>query len=396
MKKYTMLMITLTMISLTSISYMYNHYHTQIPTTTLPSTHINSSRFGEIKEVLWLDNFVSGDAALLILSSQEKQGIDYSSLFYLNIDDGESMLLSEFPSHKNLDHVILFDNTFSGRDIITSYKDGIVKTTLQKNNDEDLMVSSDMITIEGFENANSIDYKGQLFFSKSNDKLLHVKDFHTGSFFSMFHTDSVPNYTTFYRDPYYIVNANLLDRVLTYTSVNKTNVDLYSMTFDGAPITKFNLPLIKNVITAKAIEDGYGFIGMNTSDEEDLLNIFMVRRSINHAKDLDILDRIPFHTDIFGAVPSIDSITYNEDYTLVYTYYDEDHKGRLKVSRYNEEPKIIVEDENIFGPVRIASKRLEDERIELILYFTSDNNGVKVKICDVEGNLIKDITDMMM
>ncbi|WP_129600106.1 hypothetical protein [Anaerophilus nitritogenes] len=396
MKKYTMLVITITMILLTSISYMYNHYYTEIPTIILPSPHINSSRFGEIKEMLWLDNFVSEDTSLLILSSQEKQGIDYSSLFYLNINDGQSILLSEFPSHKNLDHVILFDNTFSSRNIITPYKAGIVKTTLHKNNDKDLIVSSDMIAIEGFENANSIDYKGQLFFSKSTDKLLHRKDFYTGSFFSTFNTTSAPSYTTFYRNPYYIVNANLLDRVLTYTSVNKNNVYLYSMSFDGTPITKFNLPLIKNVITAKAIEDGYGFIGMNASDEEELLNIFMVRRSINRTKDLDILDMIPFHTDIFGGVPSIDSITYNEDYTLVYTYYDENHKGRLKISRYNQEPKVIIEDENIFGPVRIARKMLNDERIELILYFTSDNNGIKIKICDVEGNLVKDITNMIM
>ncbi|AOY77730.1 hypothetical protein [Clostridium formicaceticum] len=400
MKKYTMLIITITMIFLTSISYIYDHRYTELPTITVPSIHINSSKFGIIKEVVWLDSFVSADAALLVLSSQENQGGNYSSLFYLNIDSGHSMLLSEFPSHKYLDNIILFDNTFSSQSIITPYKDGIVKTTLQRDNinDEELTVSSNMIAIEGFENADSMDYKGQLFFSKSTDKLLHIKDFHTGFFPNIFHTPSAPDYKTFYRDPYFIVNANLLDRVLTYTSVNKNSVDLYSMGFDGAPVTKFNLPLIKNIVTAEAIEDGYGFIGMNTVDKEEELNIFMVRRSINHPKDLKILDQIPFHTDVFGGIPSIDSITFNEDYTLVYTYYDENHQGKLKVNRYNEEPKVIIEDKNLFGPIRIASKRLDgdDKRTELILYFTSSDEGIKAKICDVEGNLVKDITGMLM
>lgn len=376
---------------------MYDQYSTEIPTIILPNIDINSSKFGEIKEILWVDSFVSRDPALLILATQEKEGVDYSSLFYLNIDNEESMLLSESPSHKNLDAVILFDNTFSSSSIITAYKDGIVRTTLQRNNfeDEDLMVSNDMIPIEGFETADSMDYKGQLFFSKSDDQLIHAKQFNRGSFFNMFQANSSPSYTTFYRNPYSIVNANFIDSVLTYTSINKNSIDLYAMGFDGAPVTRFNLPFIKNIITAKAIEDNYGFIGMNASNEEQLLNIFMVRKSIKHTRDVQTLDKIPFHTDRFGAIPSIDSTTFNENYTLAYTYYDENHHGKLKVSRYNEDPRVILEDENIFGPVRIASKTLDDERMELILYFTYDDE-IKVKICDVAGNLVKDITDMIM
>ncbi|MGC7873376.1 hypothetical protein ACPUYX_17865 [Desulfosporosinus sp. SYSU MS00001] len=213
---------------------------------------------------------------------------------------------------------------------------------------------------------------------------------------------------TFLRKPYQIVNANTLDRTLTYTSLTPKGLDLFSMGFDGMPFTFNNQPLICNVVEAQGIEDGYGFIGMklnpNPSGATDnqTLNIFMVRRndSIDH-HPLD-LDTIPLNTDPLGALPAISSTTFNEDYALVYTSYDEGHNGKLIICNYKQKPKVILEDENLFGPVSITRKSITDPSVpsdkgeirnKYILYFTSENNLVHVKICDEQGKLVKDLTD---
>jgi len=100
-------------------------------------------------------------------------------------------------------------------------------------------------------------------------------------------------------------------------------------------------------------------------------------------------------------VPALDSTTFNEDYTLVYTSYDESHRGKLNICNYKQGPKIILEDENLFGPVSIARKSLADplvkgDRKKYILYFTLENGKVRVKICDEQGKLVKDLTTMIM
>jgi hypothetical protein len=141
---------------------------------------------------------------------------------------------------------------------------------------------------------------------------------------------------TFFRKPSSIINANALDRILAYTSLDHGRYNLYCMGFNGSPTTKFNLPVVKNVINAQAVEDGYGFIGFQAASgtdadsSENSLNLFMARRYPDESKNVRILDTIPYNTDPFGAVPALDSTTYNEDYTLVYTVYDENHRGKSK------------------------------------------------------------------
>jgi len=53
---------------------------------------------------------------------------------------------------------------------------------------------------------------------------------------------------TYLRKPYQIINANTLDRTLTYTSLTTNGIDLYSMDFDGMPLTRNNKPLINKVV----------------------------------------------------------------------------------------------------------------------------------------------------
>ncbi|MHB8126589.1 MAG: hypothetical protein ACYDEJ_13295 [Desulfitobacteriaceae bacterium] len=143
--------------------------------------------------------------------------------------------------------------------------------------------------------------------------------------------------------------------------------------------------------------------GPSKSSADRTLNVFMVRRNRSDDSNILELDTIPFNTDPLGALPAMSSTTYNEDYTLAYTSYDERHRGKLIICNFEQEPKVILEEDNLFGPVSIARKSIPDLtdplvkgdfRSKYILYFTLDNDIVHVKICDEQGKLVKDLTNM--
>lgn len=396
MKKFGMVIFTLIMIILTTVAYAYENFNIEAPKYTHPSININSKKFGDIKEITWLNNWPG--KALLILSSKEENGTLMSRVHYLNIGTGESKLLHEFPSHKTLNNIILYDDSFSSNDIITTFDKGIIRTSLNINQNKELDHHYNSITIEGFDNATSMDFKGNLFFTKSDDNFIYVKQFYRGGFSAFNNRAALSEITKHLRNPYYIVSANNLDQYLTYTSLKRDGLHLYSMNYDGTPLNKLNNPIIKNIITAKDI--GYfsdGYIGMSliNSSKNHKLNIFMVRRDVKDEGSSLKLDAIPFNLDRFGSVPSIDSVTYNEDYSVVYTSYNEKNEGQIKIANYAKEPKVIVEDKNLFGPVKISRRLIGNDSTRLILYFTYENNEIHVKICDTEGNPFKDISDML-
>ncbi|MDR3599675.1 MAG: hypothetical protein P4L49_04215, partial [Desulfosporosinus sp.] len=327
MKKYLMFLLTLAVLIATVITQISAYKVLSKPNFREPFLEFTSPKFGQIKTIVWLNNFILADNAVLVLATNLKDNLRYSYLSYLDVTTGESTLLAEFPTHPYLDDVILFTNN----SIITAYSEGIVKTTLTRDDKQNLHADQELIPINGFDEANSMDFKGNLYYSKTNDNLLYVKNFEQPAF-PFFNTDSQPNRDlTFLRKPYQIVNANTLDRALTYTSLTGNGIDLYSMDFAGLPLTRNNAPLINKVVQAQAIEDGYGFIGMKFSDgpskssADQALDIFMVRRNKSDDPNLLKLDTIPFNTDPLGALPAMSSTTFNEDYTLAYTSYDERH-----------------------------------------------------------------------
>lgn len=399
MKKYSMLIITIIMIIATAISYAYEFKDLDPPEYKEPHINIHSEKFGEINDILWASDFISPQRAIIILSSYEYEGENRSSIYYLDIDTGKTTLLSDYPSHKNLNDAIVFKNGFSENNIITAYDKGIVKTQIVFKREDPQIHEVDfgideMVEIEGFEDATSMDYSSGLFFTKEKDNLIYSRTFNQDFFYGMFNQNMESN-KTHYRHPYEIINANGLNNTLAYTSINNNKKDIYLMNYDGSFITTFNTPVIKNVVTAKSISDGFGFIGMTSEDDENTLEVFIHRRYPNEV-DPYKLDTIPFNIDIYGAIPSIDSTTFNEDYSLAYTSYDENHNGSIKVSSFGNEPKVILEDDNLYGPVRITSKRIDGKEKKLILYYTLENDEPKIKICDIEGNLFKDITSMIV
>ncbi len=402
MRKYSMLILTILLALLTVGVYAYENYNTQLPNIKQPHLDITSNKYGKINNIVWVDNYISHDTALLILANKENNDLNYSYLYYLNVETGQDKLLAEFPAHKYLNDVILFDNPFSSNSIVTAYNKGLVKTTLIADKGQELQASSEKLEIPGFTEATSMDFKGDLFFTKSDTELIHHKKFFKHSFFIFSNNESLPELTTYYRKPYSIINANGLDRLLTYTSVDKNKVNLYAMYYDGTLVTKFNKPLITDIISAKAIEDSYGFIGMSVVEEQNStsdnksLNIFMIRGNLDDDQVYYHLDNIPYNKDRFGAIPDLDSTTYNEDYSLVYTCFDENHQGQIRIRSYLNKPKVIIDKQNIFGPIRISNKKFNEKKTKVILYFTYEGDTVQAKICDLEGNLIKNITDMLI
>ncbi|MEJ8555260.1 hypothetical protein [Tepidibacter sp. Z1-5] len=388
MKKYSFLVTFIFLLLLTFLSYSYEKE--DYKDIIRPSINIESEQLGNIKNIEFYN--VNGYPALIILSTKNENGLDYSYLHLFDLNTNEITQLNKYITHKYLDTIITRDN-FSSDDIVTAYKDGIVLTKLDYQKDG-FEFNSYKQPIDKFENADSMAFKAHLLFTNKNDDLIYIHPFNSSTFlFSS--NNNLENFQTYYRKPQYILGASSIYSSLTYTKVNKNRLDLYRMRYNGEYIDKLNKPYIKNIVNARQIYRGSGFIGMNIISDSKL-NIFMFRNK-NEDQDNSKLDTIPYNTDMFGAVPSIDSVTFNEDYTLVYTSYDENNKGKIKsigytLHKYQQHPKTILEDENLYGPIRIQEYTVDDKYVKNIMYFTYEDGCTKVNICDMDGNKIKSIS----
>ncbi|WP_160672190.1 hypothetical protein [Clostridium sp. C8-1-8] len=396
MKKYSMLILTLLMLLLTTVVYIYDNSG-QAPQIKQPYISIDTKKFGLIKNIIWPNEYTNIKNSLILLSTKKTTEGNMSYLYNLNIDTGKSIMLAEFRSHKNLNNVILFSSPMGDGSIIAAYDKGIVKV---KTNPVDY--SSDtvsMIEVPGFENATSMDFKNSLIYTRENDNILYSSDVESSQLGFAFNNPNYTNTSTYYLKPFYVANLNSLDRLITYTSLNRDQINLYALK-DGKPVNTFNTPVIKNVVTVRGVKDSFGFTGMNILDDKTQnknLSIFLIRHTIdnyNHDNFYN-LDTIPYNTDPFGAVPAIDSYTFNEKFSLVYTVYDKSHRGTINICGLNQSPKVILKGENIFGPVSITQYPFDEDGKLYILYFSLENKKVKIKICNENGDLVKDLTDVI-
>jgi len=395
MKKYFMLMITIIMLLLTTVAYKYEN-NFKVPQIKQPCISMDSQKFGLIKKIVWTKKYMNDSKSLIILSSRTTDQGTMSYLYHLNVDTGKSEQLAEFPAHKNLNSEILFGVPSGINCVAAAYDKGIIKVSYPT--DHTGSASLEKIEIDGFDTATSMDFKSNLIYTRENDNLLYLKNLSTAGFSGVFTNNAAKDMITYYTKPLYIVNLNSLNNIITYTSMNYNRIDLFAMK-DGVSVNTLNLPIIKNVVSVRGIEDSFGFTGMNILSENiKKLNLFMIRNTIDKYNNDDYysLDTIPYNTDPFGAVPSFDSITYNKKFSLAYTSYDENHKGSLKICGLNQKPKVIVNNENLFGPISITGIINNDNYIPYILYFTSENNNIRIKVCSGDGDLVKDITDMVL
>ncbi|MGE5629056.1 MAG: hypothetical protein ACM3X7_13280 [Solirubrobacterales bacterium] len=392
MKKYLMFIFTIIMAFITCYAFIYENSF-KVQQFKQPSISIDSKKYGNIKKIVLLPSAMSFDNALLVLSSKNTSQGEISSLYRVNWDSGEYNLLSEFPSHKNLNNEIVFESPFNSNKIITAYNKGIMK--ISYNSQDPSYINAEQIEIEGFDTATSMDCKGSLKYTRENDNLLYSQKIYNSGF-SMQPENN--NEQSFFVKPISIVNINGFRNIISYLSPDKGEANLYTIN-SGSPLNNFGLPVVKNVVSAHGMNDTQGFAGFNFKNDisgRNNLNLFMVRygTNINSGYTCCDLDTLPNNTDIFGAVPAIDSIGYNNDYSFAYTSFDANHKGVLKLCSTNEKPKVIVQNENIFGPVSISEVNKPDSHSTYVLFFTNENNSTRVKLCNEKGGNVKDITDI--
>ena len=81
MKRLGMLLFTFIMILATITAFAYENSRTNIPDIQKPYFDLDSSRFGTIKNIVWLDHLIRHDNSLLILSLDEKKEVNTSCLY---------------------------------------------------------------------------------------------------------------------------------------------------------------------------------------------------------------------------------------------------------------------------------------------------------------------------
>jgi hypothetical protein len=291
--------------------------------------------------------------------------------------------------------VILFNGPMAEHCIVTAYDKGIVQTFINREPSKEVISTFQKTEIEDFQTANSFNFNNNLFFTKDKSNLLYVKSFQTISFPFNFNQTTQPDILKYYKKPSYLVNADALNSVLTYARATKNGVNLYAMNFKGESLSNFDRPILKNMVLAKNINSDLGFVSINKNTNHNYYDVSMLRDPSSYNITPQRIDTISTNLDSFGSVPAIAATTYNQEYTVIYTSYDNNHKGILKLCHNSNNPKVILSNENIFGPIAIEREHDNKTNADEILYFTLENNHVHVKICDANGKLIKDVSSML-
>ncbi|MCY6484838.1 hypothetical protein OW763_10845 [Clostridium aestuarii] len=352
-----------------------------------PSINIKSEKYGTITNIAY-HRKESLKSWILFLGVKDKE----TSLYCLNVENGKVQKIKSYETHPNLKNVLLFNDGFVDNSIITAYDKGICKIQIDNREDENgntifeenkNLEKNSKIPIQNFENATSMDVKEKLYYTLKGDKLIYSRNIGNSRNSDVFHfmkNKKIPEYVTYYKRPYEVVNFNCIDEILSYTKLEKSGLNLYYIKFNDEGKTSLE---IKNVVHAKGLKNDYGIIGIR--DNQNKFEVFCKRRN-----DITmVLDKLDKNTDILGQVPDVDIITYNKEYTAVYTSFDEKHNGKIIVNGNAQASKVIVNNPKLLSPVRLIQYYVGSKKIEKVMFFTYENDSVKINICDIDGKNLK-------
>lgn len=388
MRRYKMLIFTLLVFVATALAYLYEHKEYTNESYKLPSLKFHSDRFGDIRNISPIRNYSL--PIFLILSTDEST--NSSTLSGLNISKNTDTKFYSFNTHSVLQDKILSDNT--GGTIATVEKDGVNFSRVFSSfgeGKEEIQLDRSFMEIKDFANANSIDYNYNLFYTKSNDNLIHsVSNTNIFNINSLFRNENITKEILYYKNPLSIVGYTL-DRIVYYTKSTKEGITLYSYsTKNNGPYHK---PItIKNFVHGKTLQYGSGITGIY--EDAGNFRIFIIDR---FDPKLEIAT-IPKNTDVLGQVPDVYTIDYNGEYYCIYSSFDEKHNGSIYLKTHKDDsPKELVKNQPIVGPIKLFQSgiNLDDrtQRFDRILFTTLENGKTHVKIYDINKDMIEDITE---
>jgi len=377
MKKYSMLIFTLIIFFITSFIYFYENTNLPALNEKHPRVSISSRKYGHIQNIIW-SNFDEEHILILASNTNELSNDEISTLYTVNIEKGDIKRIYEFPTHKNLKSYLQKTELLSSW-LYVAFPKGVYELTL----DNDYSAKTKFFKLEDFEAANSLSVSNNIIFTKDNDNLLYLKDFSMFSFDFLNRNPNKSSIKVYSVKPQYALSGGINDGIF-YTKLRRNGLNLYNLIIKNN-ITIKNKLIAKNIISMNPTSGNNSIKGLIS--DKDKYAIYELKRIDDKRKknyEVKLINTIPKNTDILGQHPSIDGWNYR----TIYTSFKGDHNGSIIKQEYDE-IREIIKDEPIVGPIRISC---DGNRI---LFFTYETSRFHMKICDADGNNLKDISKII-
>ncbi len=376
MKKYGMLAFLLFAAAASAFAY-YSEDRTGAGIGyNYPEVRLHTDRYGDISNIIW-----SGSDEEHIIFLAEKSGAGagaLSTLYMMDVNTGEVKELYSFETHDILKGFMQHSrsNDFS---LYTASPGGIneIRDIRIESNYE---VTDHFYSLDGFDNANSAFIADKIYFTKADDNLLCMEDvLYRG--FGFFYNNSVQKGQSRYLKRIDKVLLKDWGAELYYTRSGKDGIGIYKLIEEDFKIKEE--PVAANVVSAKPDFWGRQITGLY--DRGRMYGVYWTADFLNNRQVSftdGLVKEIPKNNDLFGQIPDV-QVAAN---LIFYTRYDEDGRGTIFTGKKNGLKTAVVKDEPIVGPLRVSRQGKK------ILYFTYEDEEVRVKVYDTDSEKTEDIT----
>ncbi|WP_315120355.1 hypothetical protein [uncultured Clostridium sp.] len=400
MKKFYMFVLTGIMLLITTGAYFYENSY-EVPKYNAPTFNIESKKFGTIKDMQFIK--YAENPILIILSSTREGDDEYSNLHYLDVEKGEVGHIGKFESHKYLNNHVTLPYTLNQPQIIAFTPKGYITFPYQQKTKAEYLKDNHHLEKEilNFKDSTHVTVEYSIAFSKEGHSNIYNYNFYSG-LNNLFGYNDSSNFSTVYLGSSPIIKpVSYTENEILYIAPKKGKLNLYSFKTSYKK-SLLNKPIIENVVNVENDFKSQKLIGFTLKDSTtDKLDIFYANALGDEPKK--IIDTIEFNKDKNGQIPDIDYLRIGRNEFMIYTSYDYNGKGFLKIKNFNDSSKdMTIHDKNIFGPLRVGTYYNFDENIKdskelyLILYLTDDESETKIKLYNINEETTEDITDMIL
>jgi hypothetical protein len=376
MKKYGMLVLSILIFLLTASTYIYENTNLASMDYKEPTINFKSKKFGDIRNIIWANYGNTREPHLFILAENVPNADrDLSFIHNLDITTGKYHALTSIQRNENFRDLMEYRQWEA---FYTASKHGIevIKPQLDPVTGR-VFANRESYSIPNFNDADSITIQDKIYYTKSTDKLLYIQDIPGSGFFN-YQSGPSANRTLYIPADKVLSSPN--SRIIYYTKREKDGINAYMLdNRTGFGGIKHSLVAKNFVYSKRNVFLSEEFLAL--TDEGDKFGILYKGNLIGTTNK---------NTDLMGQIPDLQIRDVNNTYNIIYTSFKGNNIGSIyNLSSSSSEPIEIVKDQPIVGPLRLS---LRGDKTDL-LFFTYENNQIRIKICKIDGTELRDITE---
>jgi hypothetical protein len=343
------------------------------------SFSLNTEKYGVVSNMIWMND--GSNRIVFIGNKKATSGKLLQGLYIADIDSRTVEKIYEYKGQEYLqDFLYSFQNGLNSVVTASSFGINIINFNNQKDKNENSNKTNftvNNVNIPEFRYAQKacVDGTYQNIYYTLDLKTMKVHKFNNNMGnvgFSITYDNELKDKGYFFSLADF-VDAQGRDRLYILRKYTE-KMNFYEVEIgNGRAGLKRNL-IVENYINAEVSNNQIASI----YEKEDSYGIYT--KSLN--SNLKVQD-IPKYNDGLDQVPDIEI----SNGSIVYTRFNEDKLGSIVHSEYGE----VVKNLPVVGPVRVSNSSKE---VQKILFFTYENNEIKVHVSNIKGENVTDITSV--